>query len=274
MNQTKSIKRCFTSLAMPGLRLAEISYAPGDRQESHCHTDSTIALIASGSLEERGDKGVHHARVASVVFKPAGTLHSDVFGPAGARTLQIRLPSPRVADPIGWTATVKSYRWVDGGPLARALLHLYRVFAGADISAELALEETLCEIAAIASREPREVPATARLSHGRPAWMRRVVDRLLSDVFATPRVSELAIEAGVHPVYLARAFRRHQRCSIGEFVRRQRVAEVCRRLTTSTASLASIALDSGFSDQSHLCRVFRAELGLTPSAYRKLVGAN
>jgi AraC family transcriptional regulator len=269
MNQTMSVNRCYSSVVTPGLRLAEIFYPPGGRQKAHWHVDSTITLIASGSLEEGGPNGPHHARAASVVFKPARTVHSDVFGPAGARTLQIRLPAPSVSDPIGWTTAVERYSWVDGGPLARSLLRLYRIFAGAEVSTELLLEETLCDIAAIAVPQSRD-----SLASDRPAWMRRVVDRLSSNALAPPRVSELATEAGVHPVYLARAFRRHQRCSIGEFVRRQRVGEVCRRLTTSSTSLASIALESGFSDQSHLCRVFRAELGLTPSAYRKLVRVN
>jgi AraC-like DNA-binding protein len=31
-------------------------------------------------------------------------------------------------------------------------------------------------------------------------------------------------------------------------------------------------LEAGFAYQSHLCRVFKAEMGLTPQAYRALAG--
>jgi AraC family transcriptional regulator len=36
----------------------------------------------------------------------------------------------------------------------------------------------------------------------------------------------------------------------------------------SRASLAKIAISSGFADQHHLARVFRRMTGMTPSAYR------
>ncbi len=270
MSEAKTVNRCYVSTTTPGLRLAEIVYAAGGRQKPHRHVNSTITLIVSGVLREDGPNGDHCAAAASVVFKPAGTLHGDVFGPAGARTLQIRLPAANVYEPFsfGSAAALERYRWVDGGPLARSILRLYRVFADTDISAELLLEESLCEIAAIAGQ-----PSPQRPVRDCPTWMHRVVDRLSNDLSTTPLVTDLANEAGVHPVYLARAFRRHQRCSIREFLRRRRVGEVCRRLANSTAPLAAIALDSGFADQAHLCRVFRAELGLTPSAYRKLAQA-
>ncbi len=39
--------------------------------------------------------------------------------------------------------------------------------------------------------------------------------------------------------------------------------------TTSTHPLASIALEAGFSDQSHFTGTFKGYIGLTPAQYRK-----
>jgi AraC family transcriptional regulator len=80
----------------------------------------------------------------------------------------------------------------------------------------------------------------------------------------------LAAEAGVHPGYLAAAFRRHFGCTPGGYVRRQRVALTCRHLSDSDTPLADVALLAGFADQSHFTRVFKRQTGLTPAAYRKL----
>ncbi len=78
-------------------------------------------------------------------------------------------------------------------------------------------------------------------------------------------VAELA---DVHPVSLARAFRRTYHCTVGDYVRRLRIELACQKLTGSDASLVEIALSAGFSEQSHFSRTFKRLTGLTPSEYR------
>jgi AraC family transcriptional regulator len=95
-----------------------------------------------------------------------------------------------------------------------------------------------------------------------------VVDLLEARFTEPPGLGELAEAAGVHPSHLLRVFRARQGCSPGEFVRRRRVAFACRRLSDTRDPLALIALASGFADQSHFCRVFRRQMGVTPAAYR------
>jgi AraC family transcriptional regulator len=73
---------------------------------------------------------------------------------------------------------------------------------------------------------------------------------------------------GVHPVHLAREFRRHFRCTPGEYVRRLRVESAARALSHSDAPLAQIGLAAGFSHQAHFCRVFKRHTGMTPSEFR------
>ncbi|MGH7573267.1 MAG: helix-turn-helix transcriptional regulator, partial [Gemmatimonadota bacterium] len=96
-----------------------------------------------------------------------------------------------------------------------------------------------------------------------------------SDRFTEPlRIGDVAGEVGVHPSSLARAFQQHYSCTPGEFVRRLRVDLAARRLTQPTASLASIARETGFSDQSHFSRTFKDATGMTPGAFRELVSGN
>lgn len=50
---------------------------------------------------------------------------------------------------------------------------------------------------------------------------------------------------------------------------RLRIQRACRALAESDASLAQIAADLGFVDQSHLSRTFRETVGTTPAWYRR-----
>jgi AraC-like DNA-binding protein len=81
-------------------------------------------------------------------------------------------------------------------------------------------------------------------------------------------LQELAADSQVHPVHLARAFRKRYGCSVGDYVRRLRVAGASMEITGSQMSIAEIASRNGFSDQSHLCRVMREYTGRSPRQLR------
>ncbi|MGH7711942.1 MAG: helix-turn-helix domain-containing protein, partial [Gemmatimonadaceae bacterium] len=56
------------------------------------------------------------------------------------------------------------------------------------------------------------------------------------------------------------------------FVRRVRIERVRELLAGTTDPLSAIAFSTGFSDQSHLTRQFRAVTGMTPAEYRRRHG--
>jgi len=66
--------------------------------------------------------------------------------------------------------------------------------------------------------------------------------------------------AGLQLIY---GVRRVHRCTIGECIRRLRVERACRQLSSSDESLATIAANTGFSDQSHFSRTFKRLVGMT-----------
>jgi AraC-like DNA-binding protein len=103
-----------------------------------------------------------------------------------------------------------------------------------------------------------------------PHWLRRVVDLIRTEYARSFTLSELAQVANVHPAYLAQVFRAHYHCTLGEFVRQLRIECAIQQMAEPNASLADIALATGFSDQSHFSRVFKRMTGLTPAQFRQL----
>ena len=86
----------------------------------------------------------------------------------------------------------------------------------------------------------------------------------------TPRLGELARTVDVHPVYLARAFRRSYGCSPGEYLRRRRMEHAVAMLHDDRMGIADIAVACGFVDQSHFTHAFRRAYRYTPAQYRTL----
>ena len=91
---------------------------------------------------------------------------------------------------------------------------------------------------------------------------------------ASANLIPLAELLGVSPYRLSRAFTRELGVSLTRYRNGVRVARALDRLEEGEPSLAVLAADLGFSDQAHLCRTVREHLGHTPTALRRLLGAN
>lgn len=112
-----------------------------------------------------------------------------------------------------------------------------------------------------------------RVAAGRPATAaahRALVDgaRELLAANADRSLPELARALAVSPHHLSRAFRAAMGHSISGHRIRLRTRTALERLSGGERNLARLAVDVGFADQSHLCRVVRTELGRTPAALR------
>jgi AraC-like DNA-binding protein len=74
----------------------------------------------------------------------------------------------------------------------------------------------------------------------------------------------------VHPSYLSREFSKYfDDLSFGDYIRKLRIEKATTLLSGSQYSLAEIAYLTGFSDQSHFNRIFKKNIGITPSQYRR-----
>jgi AraC family transcriptional regulator len=97
--------------------------------------------------------------------------------------------------------------------------------------------------------------------------LRAVVDFIAGHLSEDVSLIALAREAHVSPFHFARLFRRTVGIPPHQLVLRLRVQRAIGLMNTSTLSLAQVAAESGFHDQSHFTRAFRAATGTTPAAY-------
>ncbi len=81
--------------------------------------------------------------------------------------------------------------------------------------------------------------------------------------------ADLARACGLSLRAFERQFQAHYRCTPQAYVRQLRVRLSCHALVNSRKSLAEIATEFGFSDQSHFNREFRKLMDETPGSYRE-----
>jgi AraC family transcriptional regulator len=88
----------------------------------------------------------------------------------------------------------------------------------------------------------------------------------LADRLELPRLAHVAGYA-VH--HFCRLFRQTFAQAPHDFVRARRIAKAKGLLTDSKRSLSDIAMACGFADQSHMTRVFKEQVGVTPARWRE-----
>jgi AraC family transcriptional regulator len=250
-----------------GFTLCESRYAPGERIPTHKHEYAFFYFVLRGSSTENFGGRARVAAAGTLVFHPAGESHANHWHAAG-HCLHLELAPATVARAREFGAALDRPAEFRGGWPAWLAGRLYHELAAADAVAPLALEGLALELLAEVSR-----PAGVSAREPSPRWLRAARDFLHAHFVDQVSLAEAAAAAGVHPSHLARVFRREAGCSVGEYVRALRVDFACRELAGSDRPLAQIAVDAGFTDQSHLTRCVRQRTGLTPAAFRRRFGA-
>ena len=245
-----------------GFRVSDVRFPPLVRLATHCHERACLAVVVEGAVDKSFRGREIPSPAATVLTMPPLEPHADDFGRAGARIVVVE-PEPATVDrlrPIlGALDRVGHFR--DLGAVGVAT-RLARELAATDGAAPLAVEGLVLELLARVARAPER-----RQNHA-PDWLADVTDYVHAHFRETFRVADVAATAGVHPVHLARVFRRHHGATIGEYVRRLRLDWAALELARSDAPLAAIAYEAGFADQSHFTRAFKAHTTVTPGRYR------
>jgi AraC family transcriptional regulator len=245
------------------LVLADVTYSANMRLPRHTHERPYFCLIRRGTYSERYGRRNRSCGPAMVVYHPAGEHHCQEMHGRDVASFNVEIGptwQQRMTD-VG-IATDQPVQFKGGRPQALAVRMLQEL-NHADSGCALAIEDLFWELLA----EIRSETATFPSCPG-PAWLEDARALLDAGMKEPLSLNVVAREFGVHPVHLAATFRRHYGCSVGEYLRRQRVVAARELLENAELSLGQIAIDVGFADQSHFTRTFKRLSGTTPGHYR------
>ncbi|QKJ18170.1 helix-turn-helix transcriptional regulator [Microbacterium hominis] len=104
---------------------------------------------------------------------------------------------------------------------------------------------------------------------GFPPLVRRVTDEIDLHLSSPASTSELSERLGVSASTLARRFKDATATTVAGYIAQRRAERAARLLATTSQSVRDIALFVGYDDANYFVKVFRAEYGMTPTAYRE-----
>jgi AraC family transcriptional regulator len=245
-----------------GFVLTKVIYAPSTLLRPHTHEFANLSIVRHGSFVETLRGSSQECVPFSAIAKPAAEIHSDQFGPLGAVCFHISF-TPERAEQTRQFSRIFEAPIVQGGLLPILTLKIDQELRALDSASSLAIEglvfELLAHVVRLGLRDS---------GFGLPRWLGRARDLIHGMYRERLSLCFIAEHVGVHPAHLAKTFRKHYRCSVGEYLRRVRVETAIHLLANSESSLVEVGCSVGFYDQSHFTHAFKKHTGVTPAHFR------
>lgn len=242
----------------------------------HTHDQFGIGVMRQGAQVSHSGRGQVQAGPGHVITVNPGEVHDGAPIGGGMRAWQMLYLDPDVvaaaADDIaaadrGGDGRHHDYEfelpaWDQPG-LARDVLALYaHATAGA---APLACEALLLRVLAQAGG-PLGARPSPETRHGVPGGIRHARGLIDDDPAAALSLADLATASGLSRYQVLRAFARATGLTPHAYQMQRRLL-LARQLIRQGMSLADAAALGGFSDQSHMTRLFVRAYGVSPGRY-------
>lgn len=235
---------------------------PSYRLGVHTHDGASVAVGLSGRYLASIDGREHALDPGQALVYPAGAAHRERVGAAGSDCLLISFGDLPLCD-------AKATAFAREGVVRSEALH----GIGARFASELAIadEATPASLSSLVAELLAEIGGPARCGGWLDdvGWLLGLREELDARLLSPPTLTELARLVGRSREHVARSFRARFGETIGEYLRRRRLDHAASELRSTPNTVAAIAHDAGFADQSHFTRWFRRRFRLTPSRYRR-----
>lgn len=245
-----------------GISMSQVVHAHARKLPQHVHGTAYFELILKGYYEETTRTRHYPFAPMTVGFNPAGMEHGGAIGANDTLLFAVELDQEWI-EPFATNPVIcQTVAHLDAGPLLWLGLRLYREYLQSGDACSATVESLTWEMLATAAEWKANGGDT-------PRWWPRV-EELVRECFRQPlSMADIAAEAGVHPVHVARVCRRVQGRTIGEYLQALRLQLACQLLAAGELPISEIAAESGFSDQSHFTRMLQRYAHITPGQLRQ-----
>jgi AraC family transcriptional regulator len=226
----------------------------------HAHAHAFFSMLIAGRYREWLGQGMWDARPLAMVLRPAQVEHQDEIGPDGALFLCVDI-APSYWNSLADAGGSLQRRAFDERPMSCVALRLLRELCEKRAGWRGVAESLVSELVGEYVADSRHV------QRREPRWLQRALERLHQDP-ANESLGSVAADLDLHPVHVSRMFKRHFGITVSQYLRELRLQRAARALLESRESLAAVADDHGYADQSHLAREFSRATSWSPAKLR------
>lgn len=254
---------------MPGVELVSVCYRERSFPD-HSHSEYVVGAVVAGAetltvagqshrvdtgnvLRLHPDEAHANATIGSdvlrydVLYLREDMIRSYVDGGSGGGTLRFQMP-------------------VSDDPTLLATVAITHAVLGCDAAGRLEQESALGALVRALAAQGRVDPETGesqRVQTARIADAKAYIDANYADGFG---LHDLAALSGLSVFHFTRSFKKAVGLSPLAYRNQRRISEARARLLEGQ-TIAQVALDVGYADQSHLTRHFQRIVGASPRRY-------
>jgi AraC family transcriptional regulator len=245
--------------------ITEAWFPPNAVLARHRHDQATFATMIDGAFDIVTGGRRMNCQARSSWIEPRETRHANYIGTEGAHVVVVQPHLARADDLVAFDDLFAAPRTLSRGLVTAELKRVRAELRAPDTLTPLALDSLVIEMFTRAARA-----RSRRAHHDRaPHHVGQAEEMLRANFRRSLSLMDVAAAVGVERSALAHNFRRHRRCTIGEYLRALRLEWALERLVASEQPIARIAIAAGFADQSHFTRICTRVLGMPPGEYRR-----
>lgn len=252
------------TINLEGITLTDTVYTH-DKVDWHFHEQAYFTFILEGNVLEGNKKEIYNCTAGSLLFHNWQEPHYNIKPEGFTRGFHLEIEKDWLED-LDFNASDLQGSINLKRPDLKLLM--YKIFCETkfdDDATTLSIQGLLLEVLAKMLMNNRFQTVQ------KPKWVSEV-DAIINDQFSDVLTLDyLAQTLNIHPVHLSRDFSKYFGSSFGDYIRKVKVEKSLQLISQRKLDLTQIALDCGFSDQSHFTRCFKQINGINPSQYRKIL---
>ncbi|CAI8739055.1 helix-turn-helix transcriptional regulator [Chryseobacterium sp. IT-36CA2] len=229
----------------------------------HYHENAYFTFLLQGNMTEGNRKEVYGCSAGTLLYHHWEDPHYNIKPDVFTRGFHIELTQSWFDRfDIQKNKVEGSFNIKD--PALKLLVYqMFKETKSNDNSFELTVNQLLLHLFSQLTHQKES-------AERKPLWVGQINEILHESFTENLNLTELSKTLNIHPIHLSRDFHKYFHCNLGEYLRKLKLNKSLELLTLPN-SLTDIALECGFSDQSHFIRCFKENIGITPLKYRNLL---
>jgi AraC family transcriptional regulator len=251
------------TINLEGITLTDTVYTH-DKVDWHYHKNAYFTFILQGNVIEGNKKEIYNCSAGDLLFHNWQEPHYNIKPEGFTRGFHIEIEEEWFNE-LDFKTDLQGSIKITTPDLRFLMYKIFKETKADDSSTLLSIQTLLLETLSKMLRYHQTEYVK------KPTWVSEI-DNILNDQFAENLTLDfLSKTLDIHPVHLSRDFSKYFNSGLGEYIRKLKVQKSLQLISQKKSDLTTIALDCGFSDQSHFTRCFKEINGITPSQYKKIL---